>query len=76
MGRQRCESVEDLTGEPCPCYAAWVIHVGNRDYDKLGLELQQLGKQQHACGRHLHSASRALAAAEARTGVKLTIQSI
>jgi hypothetical protein len=65
MGRQRCESTEDLTGEPCPCYAAWVIHVGNRIHDK-----------QHSCGRHLHSACRAMAAAEARTGVKLTIQSV
>lgn len=65
MGRQRCESIEDLTGLPCPCYAAWVINVGTRVYDR-----------QHSCGRHLHSACRMMAAAEERTGVKLTIQSI
>jgi len=65
VGRQRCESIEDLTGEPCPCYAAWVIHVGTREYDK-----------QHACGRHLHSACRMMAADEGRAGVKLSIQKI
>ena len=65
MGRQRCESTENLNGEPCPCYATWVIQVGTRDHDK-----------QHSCGRHLHSACRMMAAAEERAGVKLTIQSI
>jgi hypothetical protein len=63
VGRQRCESIENLNGEPCPCYATWVIQVGTRDHDK-----------QHSCGRHLHSACLTMSAAEARTGVKLTIQ--
>jgi hypothetical protein len=65
MNKERCESIEERTGDPCPCYAQWIIQVGTRVYDK-----------QRACGRHLHPACRALAAAEARTGVHLTITSI
>ena len=65
MDKQRCESIEERTGDPCPCYAQWMIQVGERHYAR-----------QRACGRHLHPASRAIAAAEARRGVKLTLISI
>ena len=65
MDRARCESIEDRTGDPCPCYAQWIIQVGDRQMDR-----------QRACGRHLHPASRAIAAAEARRGVKLTLISL
>jgi hypothetical protein len=62
VDRAKCESIEDRTGDPCPCYAQWWIAVGDRRVD-----------QQRACGRHLHPAARAMEAAEGRTGVKLTI---
>ena len=65
MDRTRCESIEERTGDPCPCYAQWMIQVGDRQYDR-----------QRSCGRHLHPASRAIAAAEARVGVKLTLISL
>ena len=62
MDRALCESIEDRTGDPCPCYAQWIIQVGTRTTDR-----------QRACGRHLHPASRAIAAAESRAGVTLTL---
>lgn len=65
MDKALCESIEDRTGDPCPCFAHWIIQVGDRHYDR-----------QRACGRHLHPASRAIAAAEGRKGVKLTLLSI
>lgn len=65
MTRARCESIEDQTGDRCRCYAHWIIGVSTRMSDK-----------QLACGRHLHSASRAMAAAEGRAGVTLTLTPI
>lgn len=65
MDKPLCESIENRTGDPCPCHAQWTIQVGTREMDK-----------QRACGRHLHPASRAILAAEGRAGVTLTLTAV
>jgi hypothetical protein len=61
--RRQCESNQERTGLPCPCWAKWIVGVGTRKSD-----------EQAACARHLAAACTALEGAEGRRGAWLQVR--
>lgn len=60
-----CESRSERTGESCPARAQWKVQAGTRMVDA-----------QLSCGRHLHQACQAMAAAELPRRVVLSVTGV